>query len=131
MFNRIGVHFRDFSPTGRWSHTVFSIFRRLNLPKFSRAISLHPGFLPVGLDHPPEVDLERGESDLGEAFTPQIQRGYYTETSAPTEAESGPSGLDFWVLQTLVVNKTVPKKYKSNTPKLVLTCHPSNCFVFN
>eukprot|EP00434_Breviolum_minutum_P042683 symbB.v1.2.038008.t1/scaffold5375.1/size55718/2 len=31
------------------------------------------------------VDLERGESDLGEAFTPQILPGYYTDTSAPTE----------------------------------------------
>lgn len=33
-----------------------------------------------------EVDLERGESDVGEAFTPQILAGYYTARSAPTEA---------------------------------------------
>ena len=32
-----------------------------------------------------EVDLERGESDLGETFLPQILAGYYTPTSAPTE----------------------------------------------
>ena len=31
------------------------------------------------------VDLERGESDLGETFLPQILAGYYTPTSAPTE----------------------------------------------
>jgi len=31
------------------------------------------------------VDLEQGERDLGEAFTPQILTGYYTDTSAPTE----------------------------------------------
>ena len=33
-----------------------------------------------------EVDLERGESDVGEEFTPQILAGYYTARSAPTEA---------------------------------------------
>jgi len=31
------------------------------------------------------VDLERGESDVGEEFTPQILAGYYTARSAPTE----------------------------------------------
>ncbi len=40
-----------------------------------------------------EVDLERGESDVGEAFTPQILAGYYTATSAPTEVgENARSG---------------------------------------
>ncbi len=49
---------------------------------------------------PTEVDLERGESDLGEAFTPQILAGYYTPFDAPTEV-GGFSGW-IWVLQILV-----------------------------
>ena len=57
------------------------------------AVPLSPAFFHGLLGFPmvvwwgekTEVDLERGESDLGEAFTPQILPGYYTDTSAPTE----------------------------------------------
>lgn len=43
-------------------------------------------FTTVVLGGSAEVDLERGESDVGEEFTPQILAGYYTARSAPTEA---------------------------------------------
>ena len=36
------------------------------------------------------MDLERGESDLGEDFTPAILEGYYTTANAPTEVGKSP-----------------------------------------
>lgn len=36
-----------------------------------------------------EVDLERGASDVGEEFIPQINAGYFATLDAPTEVESG------------------------------------------
>lgn len=32
-----------------------------------------------------EVDLERGASDVGEEFVPQINSGYFSTKNAPTE----------------------------------------------
>lgn len=42
-----------------------------------------PGETPVF--SPNEVDLKRGESDVGADFTPEILAGYYTPGDSPTE----------------------------------------------
>ena len=67
-----------------------------------------------------EVDLERGESDLGETFLPQILAGYYTPTSAPTEVWLFGSSVKMGFGGEVVL---APKKAlnEARGPKLLLT----------